>query len=238
MSGEIAKLKYLALPRWTAGSVLAISLIVGAVLLIFPPSSALKYATIPAFAMGTAFGIAAIVFGVWSASVEFSSGTLQRTLTAEPLRGRVLGSKLICVLGGTAIVGLAAAAASAGLSEIAASQAGLSLDDGDLAKQLFSQVPAGLAFAAVGFAFGLLTRSMGGGITLALALAFIADGIIGFIPGFENLGFGLLTHDVTTGLSGEGATTHSLGAAAFGSLVWVVIVMVPGWLRFTRGDLK
>lgn len=238
MSGEIAKLRYLALPRWTAGGVFAVVLIVGAALLVFPPSKADDFAGIPAFALGTVFGIAAIVFAVWVASVEFSSGTLQRTLTAEPGRSRVLGSKLICALVGTAIVGLGAAAASAGLSEIAASHAGASLDDGDLAKQLFSQVPSGLAFAGVGFAFGLLTRSMGGGITLALALAFILDGIIGFIPGFENIGFGRLTHDLTSGLSGEGETANGLGAAALGTVVWVGIVMIPGWARFVRGDLK
>ncbi len=79
---------------------------------------------------------------------------------------------------------------------------------------------------------------MGGGITLALALAFIADGIIGFIPGFENIGFGRLTHDLTSGLSGQGDTANGLGAALLGTVVWVAIVMVPGWLRFTRGDLK
>jgi ABC-2 type transport system permease protein len=238
MSGEIAKLRYLALPRWTAGSVFAITLIVGAALLVFPPGNVDKYISTPAFALGVVFGIAAIVFGVWSASVEFSSGTLQRTLTAEPTRSRVLGAKLLCVLVGTAIVALGAAAASAGLSEIAASNAGVSLDDGDLAKQLFSQVPTALAFAGIGFAFGLLTRSMGGGITLALALAYIADGIIGFIPGFENIGFGRMAHDLSSGLSGEGETVNAVGAAALGSLAWVIIVMVPGWVRFTRGDLK
>ena len=238
MSGEIAKLRYLALPRWTAGSVFAITLIVGAALLVFPPGKTERFITTPAFTLGMVFGIAAIVFGVWSASIEFSSGTLQRTLTAEPIRSRVLGAKLACVLLGTAIVGLGAAAAGAGLAEIAASNAGVSVDDGELAKQLFSQVPSALAFAAVGFGFGLLTRSMGGGITLALALAYIADGIIGFIPGFDNVGFGILSHDLTSGLSGAGETSNAVGAAALGTLVWVVIVMVPGWLRFTRGDLK
>jgi ABC-2 type transport system permease protein len=238
MSGEIAKLRYLALPRWTAGAMFAIAVVVGAALLVFPPKKVEDYAAIPAFAVGTAFGIAAIVFAVWVASLEFSAGTLQRTLTAEPNRSIVLSSKLICALVGTALVGLGAAATSAGLSEIAASNAGVSLDDGDLAKQVFSQVPSGLAYAGVGFGFGLLTRSMGGGITLALALAFILDGIIGFIPGFENIGFGRLTHDLTSGLSGHGETANGLGAAIIGSIAWVAIVLGPGWVRFVRGDLK
>jgi hypothetical protein len=78
---------------------------------------------------------------------------------------------------------------------------------------------------------------MGGGITLALALAFILDGIIGFIPGFDNIGFGRLTHDLTGGLAGDEVET-GLGLALLGSLTWVVVVLIPGWLRFARGDLK
>lgn len=237
MSGEIAKLRYLALPRWTAGSVLAIALLVGAALLVFPPSKTDDFTGIPAFAVGTVFGIAAIVFAVWVASIEFGAGTLQRTLTAEPNRHRVLGFKLTGALVGTAIVGLAAAAASAGLADIAASNAGVDLDKGDLARRVFSQVPSGLAYAGVGFGFGLLTRSMGGGITLALALAFILDGILGFVPGLENIGFGRLTHDLTGGLAGDEAQT-GMGLALLGSLAWVVVVLIPGWLRFVRGDLK
>lgn len=237
MSGEIAKLRYLALPRWTAGVVLAVVLVVGAALLIFPPSKADDFATIPAFAVGTVFGIAAIVFAVWAASLEFSAGTLQRTLTAEPNRHRVLGFKLTGALLGTAVVALAAAAASAGLAEIAASHANAALDNGDLAQQVFSTVPSALAYAGVGFGFGLLTRSMGGGITLALALAFVLDGILGFVPGLEDVGFGRLTHDLTGGLAGD-ETQIGLVPALLGSVAWVAVVMIPGWLRFVRGDLK
>lgn len=145
MSGEIAKLRYLALPRWTAASVLGIALVVGAALLAFPPSRPEDFAGIPAFAVGTAFGIAAIVFAVWVASLEFGAGTLQRTLTAEPNRHRVLA--------------------------------------------------------------------------------------------FETVGFGRLTHDLAGGLAGDEAQT-GLVLALLGSLAWVVIVLIPGWLRFVRGDLK
>jgi len=238
VSGEIAKIRFLALPRWTAGLVFGLALLVGAALLIFPPAKAEDFAAIPALAVGTAVGIAAIVFAVWVASLEFNSGTLQRTLTAEPDRNRVLAAKLLCVIVGAAAVALGAAAASAGLSEVAASNAGVSLDHGDLAARVFSQVPSALAFAGIGFGFGLLTRSMGGGITLALAAAYILDGIIGFIPGLESIGFGQLTHDLTSGLSGHGDVSNALAAAILGTLVWVVVVIVPGWLRFVRGDLK
>lgn len=210
MSGEVAKLRYLALPRWTAGGVLAVALLVGAGLFIFQPAKIDRYAAIPGFALSAAFSVAAIVFAVWIVTVEFSSGTLQRTLTAEPNRHRVLGSKLIAALVATGLVGLAAAATSSGLSILAASRAGLDLDKGHLARELFSQIPTAVVYAGIGFGFGLLARSMGGGVTLALGLVFVFEGMFGFIPGFQDYTFGRLIQDLSIGF-GPTATprTHS-----------------------------
>ncbi|MGZ4248864.1 MAG: ABC transporter permease subunit [Solirubrobacteraceae bacterium] len=238
MSGEIAKLRYLALPRWVAGAVIGVALLVGTGLIVFQPTKAKLYTAIPSQALSAAFAFAAIAFAVWVIAVEFSSGTLQRTLTAEPDRHRVLGAKLTSALLGTAIVALAAAATSSGLSDIATTRAGINLDSGDLAGQLFSQVPVALAYAGVGFGFGLLARSMGGGITLALGLVFVFNGALGFIPGFRDYTFGQLTQDLTSRLSGHGDARNGLAVAAIGTIVWVVIILIPGWLRFVRGDLK
>jgi ABC-2 type transport system permease protein len=103
---------------------------------------------------------------------------------------------------------------------------------------VFSLVPSGIAFAAVAFGFGLLTRSMGGGITLALGLAFILDGVIGFIPGVDGFGFGQLTHDLTFGLAGNNDVENNLAVAIVGTIAWVVVIVVPAWAAVPRGDLK
>ena len=105
MNGEIIKLRYLPTPRWTAAVVAATVVIVGAVLLIVSPDDPSKYVTIPNTAVGLVTMLAAAVFGVWVATLEFSAGTLQRTLTAEPDRNRVLTSKLALALAVTAIAG-------------------------------------------------------------------------------------------------------------------------------------
>jgi ABC-2 type transport system permease protein len=238
MRAEIAKVRYLPLPRWTAAVVAATAVIVGIVLIAIEPDKAEKYVAIPNAAVGTIAQFAAIVFAVWLATLEFSSGTIRRTLTAEPNRSRVLTDTLIVVLVAVALAGLLAAAAAGGLSHLAANHAGIKIDNGELAGQLFGSIPTWTAAAAVGFGFGLLARSPGGGIAAGLVFVLAFDGVVSFIPGLKNLSFGQLTHDLTNGIGGLGETKNSLGVAILGTVVWCVIIVVPGWIRFLRGDLK
>ena len=238
MKAELAKVRYLPLPRWTAAVVAAAAIITGIVLYAVAPTDAEKYVSIPNAAIGTVAQFAAIVFAVWVATLEFDSGTLQRTLTAEPDRSVVLRDKLAVVLGVVVFAGLLVAATAGGLSHLAASHAGVKIDNGELAGEMFGSVPAWAASAVVGFAFGLLARSFGGGIAAALVFVLAVDGLISFIPGFKTLTFGQLTHDLTNGIGGLGETEHGLGIAILGTVIWCLIFLIPGWIRFVRGDLK
>lgn len=238
MNGEIIKLRYLPTPRWTAAVVATTVVIVGAVLLIVSPDDPSMYVTIPNTAVGLVTMLAAAVFGVWVATLEFSAGTLQRTLTAEPDRNRVLTSKLALALVVTAIAGLAVAAAAGGSSNLAANHAGVDIDRGDLAAGLFGQIPEWIAGVTIGFGFGLLSRSLGGGIAATLAFVLAVDGIISFIPGAGDYTFGQLSQDLSNGITGTGETVNGLGVAIIGVLAWCLLIVVPGWLRFLRGDLK
>jgi ABC-2 type transport system permease protein len=238
MRGEIVKLRYLPTPRWTAAVVAAAVVIVGAALLVTAPEDATKYVTVPNTAIGLITALAASVFGVWMATLEFGAGTLQRTLTAEPDRNRVLASKLALTLAVTAVAGVAVAAAAGGISNLAANHAGAEIDRGDLAAALFGQIPEWIADAAIGFGFGLLTRSMGGGIAATLAFLLALDGLITFIPGAGDYSFGQLSQDLSNGITGIGETQNGLGIAIVGVLAWCAVIIVPGWIRFLRGDLK
>lgn len=152
-AAEIAKVRYLPLPRWVALFVLAAAVITGAALIVITPESPDSYISIPSVTVDQVVAIAATVFGVWVAALEFSSGTVQRTLTAEPDRNRVLLAKLGVALVASAVVGAAAAATAGGLSNIAIIRAGSSADVGDLARSIFSIVPDGIISAVVGFGF-------------------------------------------------------------------------------------
>ena len=238
MNAELAKLRYLPLPRWTGAAVAAAVLIVGAALLVVAPDDPGKYVSVPNTAIGISAGLAAMAFGVWMATLEFSAGTLQRTLTAEPDRNRVLAGKLVVTLAATAIIGLAIAAGAGGLSQLAAGHADIAIDEGDLASALFGLVPEWIAQAAIGFGFGLLARSTGGGIAMTLAFVLALDGLISYIPGAEDYSFGQLSQDLSNGITGTGGTANGLAVALLGTVAWCVVIIVPGWLRFARGDLK
>ena len=238
MSAELAKLRYLQFPRWTAAVVVGVAAISGILLLVLQPKSADTYSTVPSLAVGVTFQIAAVVFGVWAATLEFTSGTLQRTLTAEPNRSKVLVAKLAVLVLGVAVTGAVAACVSIGLSSIASSRAGVPFDRGECAASLFSLLAPGIAAAVVGFGLGLLTRSMGGGVTASLAVVFVLDGALGAVPGLSEWTFGKVSSDLQSGLSGQGHPTHSLLAAGLATLVWMALLTLPGWLSFNRGDLK
>lgn len=237
MKAEIAKVRYLPLPRWTLALVAASAVIVGIVLFAVAPGAD-SYVSVPNAAVGAVTLFAAIVFGVWLPTLEFASGTMQRTLTAEPDRSRVLGGKLVVIVVAVAVGGLLIAAGTAGLCNLAAEHAGTTIDRGDLAGQMFGSVPAWMAAAAIGFGFGLIARSFGGGIAAGLVFVLAFDGLVSFIPGLENLTFGQLSHDMTNGIGGLGETENSLAVAILGTIIWCLIVIVPGWYRFLRADLK
>ena len=238
MSAELAKVRYLHLPRWTAAAVLAAAVLVGLGLLIFPPSDAGRYASTSSFAMSITLTIAAIVYGVWIATLEFASGTWQRTLTAEPDRNTVLLAKLAVLLLGLAGLGVVAVGTTIGLSEFAASRAGASVDQGDVARQVAATLPPAIAAGVVGFGFGLLAGSMGGGIAFAFAFVFVLDGFLTQIPGLGDWTFGTVSGDVQTEIAGDGTVEHGLVAALLVTIAWSAVILAPGWLRLLRGDLK
>jgi ABC-2 type transport system permease protein len=238
MRAEVAKVRYLPMPRWTAAALAAITLVVGVVLVILEPSDPGTYISVPGTAVSVSAWVATLIFGVWLSTLDFASGTMQRTLTAEPRRTHVLSAKLVVTLVVAALAGLAAAAAAGGLSHLAARQAGVDLDSGDLAATLFGQVPEAVLASAIGFGFGLLSRSVGGGIALGIVFILVFDGFISYIPGLEHFTYGALTQDLSNGITGTGETHNGLVVALLGSLAWCVLVIAPGWIRYLRSDLK
>ena len=238
-NAEIAKCRYLPLPRWTALAVMAGAVIAGAAMIVFQPKDASNYANIPAAVVDISVIIAGIVFGVWIAALEFSANTMQRTLTAEPDRNRVLFSKLVVLVVAALVVAAAAAATAGGLAHLGVIRAGGKENAGDIAQAMFAVLPDALAAALIGFGFGLLGRSMGGGVTLALAFRFVLSGILSLVPGLKKVSFDQASADLTTALSGQhGATTHNGGTALLIVAVWLIVIILPAWFMFLRADLK
>lgn len=238
MRAEIAKFRYLPLPRVTFAVVALLAVAIGVGVLSWSPDSSSDYVNIPTLLNSQVVLIGALILGVWMATLDFAAGTLQRTLTAESDRNHVLVGKLVVVLVGVAALGVVAAAISGGLINLATVHNDVDLSQGTLARQFFSPIPAAVAGGVIGFGFGLLARAMGGGITLALAFVFVLSGALELVPSIRDLTFGSYSNDLTTHLAGSGKTTHGAVVAALGTIVWSLIVVVPGWVRFVRDDLK
>lgn len=238
MSAEIAKVRFLPFPRWTAAAVVGLMVLAGLILVGTTPTDTSWYEDAPGLALNLGYQIAAIVLGVWIATLEFTSGTLQRTLTAEPNRSRVLLDKAVVLCVTTLVIGAAAILTGITLSEIAAQRASVDIDVGDLFRALFGTLPNGVIGALVGFGLGLLTRSMGAGIGLTFALVFIADGFLSALPGISGYTFGQVTTDLTSHLSGTGDTERGFAMSLLLTLAWMVVLMLPGCVQFAKGDLK
>lgn len=97
--------------------------IFGVIMLIVAPRDSSRYVTVPAGAIAYVTELAAMLVGVWVATLEFSAGAMQRTLIAEPDRRCVLVSKLTLTVAVSAIGGVAVAAATGGRGGIALSLA-------------------------------------------------------------------------------------------------------------------
>lgn len=241
MNAELLKMRLMALPRWTAVALLLAIVVTGVLLDVFPRDDAAGFIGIMSTVARDGTEIAAILLGAWAATVEFGAGTLQRTLTAQADRSRVLVAKLVVLVLAVAALGLAVAAAGTGLVEVAASQNGVDLDEGDLVRAMFAGVPAPIAVAVISFGLGLLTRSLGGAVTLTLSFIFVFSGFLSILPALERIMYSTFESELTAHLAGQvapGADVHPLPVAALGVIVWAVVLLVPGWLRFLRDDLK
>jgi hypothetical protein len=118
-------------------------------------------------------------------------------MRAELLKMRYLpfprwtGAILVIVV--TAVAGVLIAAAAGGLSHLAANRAGVPIDDGDLAGDLFGSVPTWVSGAVIGYGFGLLGRSLGGGIAASFVFVLAFDGLVSLIPGAQDYTYGTST---------------------------------------------
>jgi len=99
-------------------------------------------------------------------------------------------------------------------------------------------VPEVIAAGAIGFAFGLLTMSLGGGIAVGIIFILVFDGFLSFIPGAEDYSYGQLSRDLSNGITGVGETQNGLVAASVGTILWCLVLIAPDWIRFRNSDLK
>ena len=227
------KLGWLPTPRWTLAAVLLALLIA---LLAVVLGGGDDYETAPEVIASLGTTIASIVLGVWMVGVEYGQKTLRRALTAEPRRGRLVADKLVVALGAVAALTIVVWGLAVALFSAAASVNDAASPAGELVEVGAGVLIANLVYAVVGFALTLLTRSMAGGMTLALAFAFVIDTALGAIPEIGDYALGLSVNAIVESIRGEDTDREIPGAIAV-TAGWVFVLTAAGLGRFTRADV-
>ncbi len=233
MTPELLKLRCLPTPRWVvAGTLGALATAIGL---------AIAFGVGPDDGVALGLGaelptaIAAIVLGVWVVGLEYGQNTMRRVLTAEPRRLRVVVAKLaLAVAAAAALTVVVFAIAAAALPAIADSH-DEALSAGDVVRAGLAALIGNAALAAVGGAFGLLVRSMAGGLTIALVYAFVVDTSLSAIPrvgDYTSSGAQLEIYDAITQAPGEQAVVQ----AALVLAAWVAAFVALGAVRLVRSD--
>lgn len=240
MTAELLKLRYLPTPRWTVAATTAVFAFTMVVAWISGPDDGAS-ALLAGVALPTS--IASIVLGVWMAGVEYGQRTIRRALTADPRRLRLVRAKVAVVVAVTIALTSVVSLAAAPLLSAAASVNDASLPVLDTLHQGVAFLINNLVYAVVAFALALLTRSMAGGMALALAFGFVIDPALSAIPSVSDFALGAAMTDITTAVGSdsfsfeETSREAELSRAIPVAAVWFSGLVAAALVRFTRTDV-
>ena len=232
MRAELLKMRTLPTPRWTAIGALA-TLALTIIICVLTGVGEEEVST--GLGADLPSAVAAIILGVWIVGVDYGQGTMRRTLTAEPRRGRVIGAKLaVALLAALVLTVVIYAIAAATLPAIASAHSE-SLSVPDVARMGLAAIIGNLPAAAFGVGVGFITRSMAGGITIALVFSFVVDSALSAIPHVGDYTFQSASFDIWEAITGADGD-HNILRAAVVLAAWTAAFVGAGAVRFLRSD--
>ncbi len=241
MTAELRKLLALPTPRWTLVGVIAgvaIAALVGA---LAGPGSG-EDLMIVQLGVGLTTTVGAIVLGAWMMGVEYGQTTVRRALSADPGRARLLLAKLGVVLGAVTVVTVLVSLVSAPVFSAIASAHGESMPIADSLQYGLAALFNNLVYATIAFSLALLTRSMAGGMALALVFAFVIDSALTAIPAVGDYALGAGVVELMTEISGlkldgiSESDPNILRALAV-TAGWIITLVGVSATRFMRTDV-
>jgi ABC-type transport system involved in multi-copper enzyme maturation permease subunit len=192
--------------------------------------------------VGLSTTVGAIILGAWMIGVEYGQKTMRRALSADPSRARLLLCKLGVVLGAVTVVTLALSAISAPIYAAIASAHGESMPVGDSLQYGLAALLNNLIYATAAFSLALVTRSMAGGMALALVFAFVIDSALSAIPVVGDYALSASVVELMSQIAGHkldgisDSDPNILRALAV-TVGWMVGLVSISAARFTRTDV-
>lgn len=238
MRSEWRKLAVLPTPKWTVAATGAVVLVATIVIAIAGAGED----NLP-FLMGIGLPtwIGSIVLGAWMSGLEYGQKTMRRTLTRNPDRLSVVRNKLtVALLAGVGLT-IFAALIAIPLFSLASMGHELKVSASDVITVGIGNLPNTFIYVIAGFSFGLLTRSMAGGMTLALVAFFVVDSLLTQIPVVGNYMLAAASDDIFQAIVGTEIYSMdsevNLARAIAVSALWLVALFGISTLRFVRTDV-
>ena len=238
MRSELRKLTVLPTPRWTLFAVvLAAGIAAGVVAFTGPGDDSLALN----LGVGLPTWIASLAIGVWMTGLEYGQKTMRRTISRNPNRLNLIATKLAVAMLATTALTVIATVVAAPLLALAASGSDSGIPVGDTLRFGLGMLMTNFVYTMVGFSLGLATRSMAGGMTIALAFFFVFDGALKAIPKagdfmLSSVNIEIFQKIVGTELAGTDVEVH-LVQAILVSAVWVAAFVGLSSFRFLRSDI-
>lgn len=183
-----------------------------------------------------------LVLGVLAVSTEFRHGTITPTLLTVPSRGRVVTAKLLAHLLAGLAIGLLVV-----LLNVALVEAILSVRDidsgtsaGDALRWIAGYGAAGALFAGIGVGVGTVVRNQVGALVGAFAWLFVAEGLLGLVPGVRDViatyGLTSLSDGLTASADG-GSDALAQVPAGLVLAAYAVLLAIAGAVLLRRRDV-
>lgn len=232
MRAELLKLRALPTPRWCLGICLLCAVIALVITAFAGVGSDEDVASGLGVELPTAVG--SIVLGAWIVGLEYGSGTMRRTLTADPRRARVFGAKLaVALLSALALTFVCFAVFAIAFPIVAGDETSRAF--GDFAEIFAAAIPGNLVAAFAAAAIALLTRSMAGGVTAAFLFIFVLDTAVSAIPDVGDYTLGAAQLDIYEAI--RGMEDPDLWRAILASIAWMAGLSGVSLARFARSDV-
>lgn len=241
MTAELRKLLALPTPRWTLVATVFGAIVAIIVAILAGPGDGKDMMPVQ-LGVGLTTTVGAIVLGAWMIGVEYGQRTLRRALSADPSRARLVLAKLAVALGAVTVVTLLISAITAPAFSAIASAHDESMSVADQLQYGLAALVNNLIYATVAFALALITRSMAGGMALALVFAFVIDSLMSAIPTVGDYALSTGVVGLMTEISGidiggmeGGGPTLLLGLGI--TAAWLAAMLGISVTRFMRSDV-
>ncbi len=240
MTAELGKLLHLPTPRWTLAATVAAAALAALAAALANPGGERDILLV---GVGLGTSIAAIVLAAWMIGVEYGQQTIRRALTADPSRARMLLRKLFAVFGAVAAATVILFAVSAPLFSASASAHCESMPTSETLEYGVAALLSNLVYATASFALALATRSMAGGMALALCFAFVIDTALAAIPAVGDYTLGAAVLELMSEIHGEDlaglpADDPNIARAVAVAFIWVIALVGVSFARFIRSDIE